>query len=49
MTSVTGHITEIVFPDPYNKSWGSCDPEDLFDLQVFSEVPEVIIISIIKK
>jgi len=37
VTSVSGHLTSLDFPDQYRK-WNSCDPLILFDAQVLTSV-----------
>lgn len=38
-TSVSGHLKDKDFPDQYRK-WHTCDPVDMFDLQIRSFVPD---------
>lgn len=41
VTSVTGHLTDNDFPEPYNKGWSLCDPLELFTMEIKTFVPEV--------
>lgn len=42
VTSVTGHLTDNDFPEPYNKGWSLCDPLELFTMEIKTFVPEVL-------
>ncbi|CAI5943898.1 unnamed protein product [Closterium sp. NIES-65] len=39
MTSVTGHLMEMDFQDPFRK-WHACDPLQLFDAPVYKAIPQ---------
>lgn len=40
VTSVAGHLLDFDFPEPYNKNWSRCAPEELFSMDIECKVPE---------
>lgn len=41
VTSVTGHLMEIEFAEPYGKKWNACQPVDLFTAPIIKYVKQV--------
>lgn len=40
VTSVSGHLLETDFPEPFNRQWHRCAPEELFDMEIEWKVPD---------
>ncbi|CAN0106769.1 unnamed protein product [Ectocarpus sp. 8 AP-2014] len=41
ITSVTGHLMELEFAEPYGKKWGACQPVELFTAPLIRYVKDV--------
>ena len=41
ITSVTGHLMELEFAEPYGKKWAACQPVELFTAPLIRYVKEV--------
>lgn len=41
ITSVTGHLMELEFAEPFGKKWGACQPVELFTAPLIRYVKEV--------
>ena len=41
VTSVTGHLMETEFAEPYGKRWGACRPVELFTAPIIRYVKDV--------
>lgn len=42
ITSVTGHLMELEFAEPYGKKWAACQPVELFTAPLIRYVKEVM-------
>ena len=40
ITSVTGHLMEVEFAEPFGRKWNACKPLDLFELPIVKRVKE---------
>jgi DNA topoisomerase-3 len=40
VTSVSGHLLDTDFPEPFNRQWHRCAPEELFDMEIEWKIPD---------